>query len=338
MEELWYKQLGFHNNPFSIKPGAFHNEIIGHDIDAILDKIEEGTMLFVKAPFGFGKSTILKHIVGRFGGKKRVIFTSAAFDNDIDYEVLLRGSSFIGKMAKKLPKGKILLIDEAQDLKKSSARALSSYYTDGNIKTVVFFGVRYTKSKYPPEINSAIGEDVVELNNLTPEQAVILIRKRIGNIDIISDEHIKKAYELANANPRRVLEICEELCRRALLKGLSSVDKSVVDELYPAGKRRPIRAMKTKVVKDKPIIQEKEQDITYKPVEIKVDKPKVKPVAVKKKKTKKRKPVKKKKVKLKEQKQEITIKEEIVQDSPSYNIENIRSYEEEYNLPEKKEY
>jgi len=29
---LWYKKLGFHNNPFSIKPAAFRDELVAYDM------------------------------------------------------------------------------------------------------------------------------------------------------------------------------------------------------------------------------------------------------------------------------------------------------------------
>ena len=61
---LWYKEYGFHNNPFSIKPAAFHSKVIGYDLSEIFDKVDNGKVLFIEGKFGFGKTTILKHIIG----------------------------------------------------------------------------------------------------------------------------------------------------------------------------------------------------------------------------------------------------------------------------------
>ena len=36
---LWYKEVGFNKNPFSIKPAAFDFKIIGYDTAEVFEKI-----------------------------------------------------------------------------------------------------------------------------------------------------------------------------------------------------------------------------------------------------------------------------------------------------------
>ena len=73
MEELWFRTLGFYNNPFSIKPAAFSDEVIGYNLDEVFDKIDSGKIVYVIGGFGTGKTTLMKHIIRRFGGRRQVV-------------------------------------------------------------------------------------------------------------------------------------------------------------------------------------------------------------------------------------------------------------------------
>ena len=42
----------------------------------ILEKAESGSVQFIEAPLGSGKTTILKGIISRFKGKKKLIYCS----------------------------------------------------------------------------------------------------------------------------------------------------------------------------------------------------------------------------------------------------------------------
>ena len=58
----WYHELGFFDNPFSIKPAAFHNELMGYNqtIKEINKKVEESNIIFISGEYGTGKTTVLK--------------------------------------------------------------------------------------------------------------------------------------------------------------------------------------------------------------------------------------------------------------------------------------
>ena len=62
---LWYKKLGFHNNPFNIKPGAYDNELVAYNMPYIYKKIDNGDMVFIEGYYGSGKTTILKNIINK---------------------------------------------------------------------------------------------------------------------------------------------------------------------------------------------------------------------------------------------------------------------------------
>ncbi len=92
--ELWYRQLGFYNNPFSIKPAAYTDSVFGHEaaMQEVVKKVKEGGILFIEGDYGAGKSLILKKIIHAFGGKKEVIYYSCNItESKIDFDALIEG-------------------------------------------------------------------------------------------------------------------------------------------------------------------------------------------------------------------------------------------------------
>ena len=75
MNNVWFRELGFNNNPFSIKPAAFHDQVVG--FEKVVDEISYGVLnnkvVVVEGDYGNGKSSILKRLLNDFGGKKQVV-------------------------------------------------------------------------------------------------------------------------------------------------------------------------------------------------------------------------------------------------------------------------
>src|SRR3989338_7555729 len=160
--EPWYKEIGFFSNPFSIKPLAFHDEVIGYDIDLVFNKIENGEVLFIEGDYGKGKTTILKKIIRRFGGKRELIYYSCNItDNNIDFDRL------------KLSNG----------------------------------------------LTKLVGSNIIRLGELTEGDGIAIIRKRTGNIRLLSDDIIKIIFKKSNRNPRKLLKNCEDVCRYSVSQG-----------------------------------------------------------------------------------------------------------------------
>ncbi len=255
--ELWYNKLGFFNNPFSIKPAAFHSEIIGYELDEIFGKIESGSVIYICGPMGVGKTTILKNVLSKFGGKGRVIYTSSnTSDKKTNFRQLLVNTSFMNRLFSSPSKNMILLVDESQDIKKQEANEILKLFKKGNFKSVIFFGTEYAREKFSDEINALVKDNVTYLSKLKSEHAVELIRKRVGDIQMISDPSIKKVYKLSGYNPRKLLENCEDLFKYAADRNAEKITdehiKAVVKE---------VREPKKKVNKAPRIVIEEIQDV-----------------------------------------------------------------------------
>ncbi len=234
-ESLWFKKYGFFSNPFSIKPAPFDFKVIGQDkiLEDLYYKIPNGNMTFIEGKFGNGKSTILKHLINKFKGERKVIyFACNRIDKDLDIEKLLMGKyGFWGRMFKLHPKDMIVLLDESQDLTPENTQRIKYFFDQGNIKTVVFTGVSYERCNLHESIKDRIGKDVLKLRELNDDEAILLIRNRIGETNLMSDEIVKKLWKLSNKNPRRLLQYSDMVCRKVVETDEKEVTDKVIKEV-----------------------------------------------------------------------------------------------------------
>ena len=245
MADVWFKKLGFGKNPFSIKPAAFSYELFGVNVDVVISGIDDGKVLFVEAPLGYGKTTMLKSIIHRFGGRKKVIYANILPSERVDVKDLLKRSSIANYLTGNLPKEMILVADEAQNILPDASAEIMEFYRSGNIRAVVFFGTSYSQDGFVGEIRAVMDGNIVRLSRPTPEQAISLVRSRIGNLPILPNEIILSAYLRANGSPRRLLQICEDICKAAVEKGRLSVSEQELSELAPAKSAAATKLVKT---------------------------------------------------------------------------------------------
>lgn len=229
--EIWYKELGFWNNPFSIKPAAFHNEVYGYDLNSLYNKIETGSVIFIEGEYGKGKTTILKKIIKRFGGAKKIIYYNCGrIEDSIDIDKLIKERpGFFSKLFGN-PDDMILLLDEAQDLPKEDSDKVLSYL-NRNFKTIVLVSSDFKGVNFGNGLREAIGENIIKLGEINEEDAVKLVRKRVGDSRILNDNIIKVIYSKSNKNPRKLLRNCEEVCRYAFEQGDEEVKEEYIKEV-----------------------------------------------------------------------------------------------------------
>lgn len=224
----WYKKLGFFNNPFSIKPAPYSDELAGYDnvLREISFNILSGKVQFVLGSYGEGKTALLKRVINDFGGKKELIYFSCnRLDRGLDLESLLAGRyGLLGKLFSIKPKNMILLLDEAQCLTEEDYRAILRYKNSGYLRSVVLVGAAFDKGKFTPT------PILMSLSGITADDSVRLVRERVGNISLLSNDSIKFIFENSNKNPRELLKNCEEICRYAVENSKGAVTKEIVAE------------------------------------------------------------------------------------------------------------
>lgn len=229
--DLWFRQLGFWNNPFSIKPAAFSNEVFGNNtiIEDVINNVNAGNILFVEGDYGQGKTTLLKRLIKEFGGQKKLIYYSCnRTESLIDMDELIKGRlGFWGKLFSGKSNDLILFLDEAQDLSREDLEVIYDFYVDDNFKSILFVGSDLKKVPFTKEFKDLISERIFKMKKITPDEAVQLVRKRIGNIPLMSDKVIKLIYAKSDYNPRKLLKNCEIMCKYAV----DNIEDEVTEEM-----------------------------------------------------------------------------------------------------------
>lgn len=233
--DTWYKQLGFYNNPFSIKPAAYHNEVLGTNgvVDQVLDKIRSGSILFIDGEYGTGKTTILRKIINEFGGKKKIVYYSCnRSENGLDVGRLVKGGrGFFGKLFGTDPKNMILLLDEVQDLNKEDCEELHQSFENSTFKSIVLVSKEFKDVNFGNGLKNLIGKNVVKMKKFNNDEAVEFVRKRIGNLKILPDSTIKLLNKKSDENPRKLLKSCEEVCKYAVENFEDEVKEEIVKKV-----------------------------------------------------------------------------------------------------------
>lgn len=225
---IWYEELGYVYNPFTIKPGFFDDEVVGYDkdIEGLIKKLNTHVMIFLEGEYGQGKTTILKYLINEFSGKNKVIYISRnRNDRAMNYAQLLKGASKgLGKLFGKKAKDTILIVDETAKINAQDCAQIEEYFDLGNFKSVLFIDKSMTDSRLSDSIKKMIGKNVVELSTIAPKDAVELVRSRLdGNDELITDEQIKKVFEKSKKNTRSFLLNMEDVCRNAIEAGRKKV-------------------------------------------------------------------------------------------------------------------
>ncbi len=232
--KIWYHRIGFHNNPFSIKSNKFDNQILGNEdiVKEILKKISQGTILYVNGQYGTGKTTLLKRIIQEFGGARNIFYHSCNSGEKLDIPKMLKGKyKILGKIFNIKARGMILLLDEVQMLAPYEEHELLRYKDLGFIRSIILVGKK-EEIKFTHEMEKSINGNIYKFGGVSNENAVKLIRRRIGNLPLLSDEAIIEINRLSGRNPRFLLENCEDICKLTIDKGLRRVTMEDIHSFF----------------------------------------------------------------------------------------------------------
>ncbi len=238
---VWYKELGFFSNPLSIKPALFDTTVVGYDLGEIFEKIDQNQIVFIEGKYGYGKTTILKHIIQRYGGKGQIAYYNCnRVEGEVNVEAILRDKyGFFGQLFSRMPTDMILLLDEVETLDKKSQEELYKFYTQGNIKAIVMLGPDFESIDFISKIQKLLVNNVVELVPLNEEEAVELVKERVGDLKLLSDEIIQYVFEHSEKNPRFLLENLEDVCRYAYNRNEEEVKKEHVRKVLGISEDEP---------------------------------------------------------------------------------------------------
>ncbi len=223
--QRWYEKFNFYEDPFLATPGAFETVGTNGLLDELTYRINSGSMVFLEGGEGSGKTAVLRQLIGRFRGRGKVIyFDCASIAKSLNIERLMKERyGLTGRIFGIIPRDMILLLDGVSHLSKRNSERVKYYFDQNYIKSVVFTGDSYSKAELPESVRHRIGKRIIRMPQFTEEMAVELVRKRIGDEKLLTNDIIKKIYKHSGSSPKRLLENCSMACRIAFESGAEQV-------------------------------------------------------------------------------------------------------------------
>lgn len=240
---MWYKAYGYSQNPFEINPLKEKTNLIGYEkeLDNTIYHISTGSILFIESMRGNGRTKFLKAVIDNFTGK--IIYVDAEkLKKNLDIENLLAKKN--GKIFSKLPENMILIIDNADELSNVNYERLKYFFDKNNLRSIVFAGNNFKKSKLPESVKHRIGDNVISLKEIEKDELFkIFINKLETNKDeslvdketlekvyILSNKNIKKTIKTLNLMAEQMAEHQDDKLRFEYLSDIEQIDEEDLDE------------------------------------------------------------------------------------------------------------
>jgi len=234
LKELWYAKLNFKKNPLSIKPAIINDKLIGQaeTLDATQDVLKKGGMCVIIGEYGVGKTTFLKSVIRRYSGKRKVVYFSCnRLLGPLNLDKMIHERfGIVGRLLKIKSRDMILLLDEADNMSKEDFKAAYKYMKQGFFKSIVYVTHDMNVFDSPKDVMNHIGEKVYDISMISKDDAVTMIRNRIGDLSIISDKVIGDIFEMSEGRPRTLLKNCEDVCRNVVDNGHKRATKRNIND------------------------------------------------------------------------------------------------------------
>lgn len=211
---VWFEELGFDENPFDGGLAVSARKSVGLDkpLAELLYYVNAGSIVFVEGASGSGKTALLHKLSQKLG--KRAIYADLSEKADIR-SLIRKKASIIDRLFGNNPKRIVLLLDNAASLSPSAAEVIKYHYDNNNVESVVIAGTSIKAAGLPSSILDRIGDRVLRLAPLAEEEAIAMVKNRIGSSVILEEAAIRKIYRMSGKNGKKFLQLCEEACKAA---------------------------------------------------------------------------------------------------------------------------
>src|SRR3989344_1433647 len=228
---MWYKELNLESNPFSLEK---QTELIGYEdvIDSMIYVLESGNMIFIEAPDGHGKTSLLKIAIEKYKGQGKVAYIDCNRLDDLNIErVIMKRYGFFKRLFSKTPKEMIILIDNINNLSKKNCERLKYFFDQNYVRSVVFAGIDYNSVYFTPSLKERISK-VEKLPILKDEEAREIIEVIIGNNEMFSKDVVKELFSISSKNPKVFIQNCEKSAKYAVENYSRIVKQDHLNKLF----------------------------------------------------------------------------------------------------------
>lgn len=215
---VWFKDLGFNENPLDLRPNP---KLIGLEVQEklLINHILKEEICFLNGLTGSGKTSLLKKIQNEMKDHSFIYLDAQDIPQNFILEDAIKGKkTFLDKLSfREFPKNKpILIIDEFQETDKNlilEARGKWENKDNKNIKSIVICQISKSLKNVTAAFKERLGNRHVNLRTLDDDEMKEILKIRlyseknkINYYDKLEDEAVNLLIDLADGNPRRLLE------------------------------------------------------------------------------------------------------------------------------------
>lgn len=208
----WYEELDYEENPFTTEGQTYGFENL---IDELDYAVNAGNMVLIQGDEGTGKTKLLKEVIKKYGGFRKVAYVDCkTTENEPNIELLLkRRNGIFGRVFNLKPKNMVVLLDNVDRLSEKNCERIKYYYDQNYLRSVIFS----SSSGKPLQCSESVKQRInktVKMKPLSDYEAVQMIREKVG--ELLSDHLIKEVYTLSDRNIKQFLLNCEKVSEVAL--------------------------------------------------------------------------------------------------------------------------
>ncbi len=215
----WYEELDYDENPFKIEGRTFGFDNLINELDYA---IQAGNMVLVHGEEGTGKTKLLKEVIRKYGGFRKVAYVDCKKLDNPNIELLLqKRNGLFGRLFSVKPKNMIVLLDDIDHLSEKNCERIKYFFDQNYIRSVIF-STKQDQLNFTEGVKQRISK-TISMKPLSDYEAVQLVREKVG--DLLSDYLVKEIYILSNRNLKLFLKNCEKVAAVALKKKEISKDE-----------------------------------------------------------------------------------------------------------------
>lgn len=230
----WYYKYGYSKNPFEKNTLKADDSLIDYDkeLAKLLHWTDSGNIIMLKGQKTSGKTRLIKEIIKKYGGRKKVILLKDNKEFNV-LDVLSKNKSFLKKLFNKKPKDMILILDNYDYINPQNQKNLQYYFDQNNIKSVVIT----TTKNMPliPSLKDRLGTRILNLKPLSKPKQLQIIKKRIANEKFFSTKLLKKLQQTSSSY-NDLLDKANKAAMLAEKKGNKTVTKKTVETIIKGEK------------------------------------------------------------------------------------------------------
>ncbi|MBI2136896.1 ATP-binding protein [Candidatus Woesearchaeota archaeon] len=206
----WYEKHGYNEDPFSTRKGVFIEKAVNltEPAEELAYHIGAGNIILVEGEKGTGKTALVFAAMERFKGEGRLIYFDCSKDKVNLKKLLQNRHGIFGKVLNILPKNMVLLLDNFRELPMQEIERAKYYYDNNYLRSIVFVG--NGTSTLPANIMDRIGNRVIRLKKLTDNDAIQLVKNRLGSLELLPEKTIRKIYRKSSGDANKFLENCSK--------------------------------------------------------------------------------------------------------------------------------